>query len=260
MQVRDVSPIIDEYVKWIKDNTSIRSIKGDLATGIVTPFLDRHNDHIEIYITRKEEDSYVLTDDGHTLGDLEMSGFSLSSPKRERLFKSILSGFGVKYGENNELYIEANMSNIGQKKHYLLQAIISVNDMYSLSQESVMQFFKEDVELYFQSQKIIFTKDVKLGGKTGFDHNIDFIIPAYEDKQEKLIRTINRPKKDIVMATIFAFNDIANLREQRSLNYVIYNDTDASVSGDAISALKSYGVRQMAWSQRDPLAEEFSFS
>ena len=40
---------------------------------ITTPFVDRHNDSLQIYLFQ-ENGNYVLTDDGYTLSNLEMSG------------------------------------------------------------------------------------------------------------------------------------------------------------------------------------------
>jgi hypothetical protein len=252
----DCQQIIENYIKWIKDNTVIKSIQDGVICEISTPFLDRHNDHLQIYV-QKQNDMYVLTDDGYTIADLNMSGMEFNTPKREQIFKTVLNGFGVKLGNNNELYIEANLNNIGQKKHYLLQAILAVNDMYTLSQETVYSLFKEDVERYFKSNDIYFSRDIKITGKTGFDHNIDFLISASKNKPERLIKTVNIPKKDPIMATIFAFSDIVAIREQPTNNYVIYNDVDKQVSPDVVSALSSYGIMNIPWSQKERCKEEF---
>jgi len=182
----------------------------------------------------------------------------INTPKREKIFKIVLNGFGVQLGDNNELYVEANLNNIGQKKHYLLQAILTVNDMYVLSQENVYSFFKEDVEMYFHSNEMFYNKDIKITGKTGFDHNIDFIIAPSKTKPERLIKTINTPQKDPVMAAIFAFNDIAAVREHKMDSYVIYNDLDKPAPTEALLALSNYGVRNIPWSKKERCKEEFA--
>ena len=251
----DCQRIIEDYIKWIRDNTIIKSIQNGAICEISTPFLDRHNDHLQIYV-KKQDEKYILTDDGYTIADLGMSGMEINTPKREQIFRTILNGFGVEWGINNELYIEANLSNIGQKKHYLLQAIISVNDMYTLSQETVYSLFKEDVERYFKSNDIFFSRDIKITGKTGFDHNIDFLISASRTKPERLIKTINTPRRNPIMAAIFAFSDITLIREQPTDNYVIYNDIDKQVSPDVLSALTNYGVKNIPWSQKEICKKE----
>ncbi len=258
--MNDYQKIIDNYISWIRDNTDIKAIgKDGEICEITTPFFDRHNDHLQIYVLKKGN-HFVLTDDGYAIEDLKMSGMEISSPKREKIFRTILNGFGVKLGDKGDLYIEATSNNIGQKKHYLLQAILAVNDMYSLSLENVYSLFKEDVERYFKINSIFYSKDIKISGKTGFDHNIDFLISASNSRPERLIKTINNPGKDPVMAAIFAFNDIAEMREQKSTNYVLYNDTEKTVGTELVDALKNYGIQSVPWSKKDLYKKEFALS
>lgn len=249
--------IIDNYIKWVKDNTTLKSIKDGKICEIVTPLLDRHNDHVQIYVIRQDKD-FKLTDDGHTLADLEMSGLEINTPKRQQTLAVTLNGFGVKLGDHKELYLEANINNIGEKKHYLLQAILAVNDMYVLSQENIYSFFKEDVEMFFKSNEIVHAKDIKLTGKTGYAHNIDFLIPQSRTKSERLIKTINIPRKDPIMSAIFAFDDIARVRDQKTENYVLYNDIEKDVPTDALSALLNYGIHNIPWSQKERCKQEFA--
>ncbi len=221
--------------------------------------MDRHNDHLDIYII-KNNGSFKITDSGYTIADLKMSGFEINTPKRETILRTALNGFGVKINGNNELYVEATTNNIGQKKHYLLQAILSVNDMFNLAQETISSLFKEDVELYFRSNDIVFSKDIKISGKSGFDHNIDFLIPQTKNKPERLIKTINTPRKDSILSSIMAFSDINQTRETPTKNYVVYNDIDREVSKEVISALDNYGVSHIPWSKKEQTLLDFSLN
>jgi len=254
----DCRQIVDSYLKWIRDNTMVKTIAEGQTCLISTPFLDRHNDHIEIYVIKKDN-KYILTDDGYTLGDLKLSGFEVNSPKREHIFKTVLNGFGIKTS-GDELIIDSTLEDLGQKKHRLLQAILAVNDMFNLSQEMVHSLFKEDVELYFKTNNIVFTKDIKLTGKTGFDHNIDFLIPASKTKPERLIQTINTPRKDTISLAVFAFNDISQFRNIQAKNYVIFNDTDKSVPTEPIEALNKYDILGIPWSRREICLNEYALN
>lgn len=255
----DCQQVINEYLKWIKDNTVVKTVEEGKICSISTPFLDRHNDHLDIYML-KNNGTLKLTDNGYTIADLKMSGFELNTPKRESILKTALNGFGVKMNGNDELFVEATAQNIGQKKHYLLQAILAVNDMFNLAQEAVYSLFKEDVELYFRSNEIIFSKDIKLTGKSGFDHNIDFIIPASKTKPERLIKTLNTAKKDSILSSIMAFTDINKTRETQTKNFVVYNDVEKEVPKDVISALDNYGVKHIPWSEKEISLQEFSLN
>lgn len=255
----DCHQVISEYLKWIKNNTVVKTVEEGKVCLISTPFLDRHNDHLDIYLL-KTKDNLKLTDNGYTLADLKMSGFEINTPKRDGILRTALNGFGVKINGNDELYVDATSHNIGQKKHYLLQAILAVNDMFNLAQETVYSLFKEDVELYFKSNGIIFSKDIKLTGKSGFDHNIDFLIPASQSKPERLIKAINTAKKESVLSSIMAFNDISQTREAPTRNFVVYNDVEKEVSKDVISALDNYGVKHIPWSKKEECLAEFSLN
>lgn len=255
----DCENVINEYIKWIKDNTVVKTIEDGNVCSISTPFLDRHNDHLDIYLI-KENSNIRLTDNGYTIADLRMSGMEINTPKRESILKSSLNGFGVQVNDKDELFVIANKNNLGQKKHYLLQAILAVNDMFNLAQETITSLFKEDVELYFRSNDIFFSKDIKLTGKSGFDHNIDFLIPQTRNKPERLIKTVNSPRKNTILNAIMAFNDISQTRDTKTANYVIYNDLEKDVSNDVIVALNNYQVLSIPWSKKEENLSEFQLN
>ena len=81
--IQDVQKLLDAYLAWLKDKTQLRQV--DDWVEITTPYLDRNNDYLQIY-ARKEQGSYLLTDDGLTIGDLEQTGCKLNSPKRNDEF------------------------------------------------------------------------------------------------------------------------------------------------------------------------------
>lgn len=91
---------------------------------ITTPYLDRHNDHIEVYIV-KEPDGYLLTDDGQTLQDLEQCGFD--DPHGEKLPWDTINTLGVTI-EDGEITIRATSGDFAIRKHDLIQAILAIND------------------------------------------------------------------------------------------------------------------------------------
>ena len=122
--------LIDEYLNWLRKGLSARSIDG--ICELTTPFLDRHNDHLQIYAVEKEG-LILLTDDGYVLSDLRTSGLDMNTPKRKSLLSLVLNGFGVKK-EGNELVVEATSSNLGHRVHALVQAMLAINDMFVMAQ------------------------------------------------------------------------------------------------------------------------------
>ena len=102
---------IDAYLSWLRERITFANINGTFE--INTPFLDNHNDHIQLYIMQKNG-QIVITDDGYTISDLTMSGCDLSSVRRKDVLQGIINGFGVK-SDGRELYVEATERNYPQK-------------------------------------------------------------------------------------------------------------------------------------------------
>ena len=90
--IHDIHRLLESYHVWLKDKTVLRMV--DQWVEIATPYLDRHNDALQIY-AKRENGGFILTDDGYTIDDLEQGGCKLESRKRQDLLKMTLNGFGV---------------------------------------------------------------------------------------------------------------------------------------------------------------------
>ena len=124
--IDEIQRLLDDYLAWLKDKTTLRQL--DDWVEITTPYLDRHNDCIQIY-AKRENSGFLLTDDGYTIDDLEQSGCKLNSPKRQELLRMTLNGFGV-HLHQNALQTHASPVNFPLRKHNLVQAMLAVNDMF----------------------------------------------------------------------------------------------------------------------------------
>ncbi len=87
-----MTDFVTSYLAWLKSQFSYRQTRR--YTEITTPFLDRHNDQIQIYAV-PTVDGWSLTDAGETLSDQEMCGVRFESAKRQALLHEVLQGFGV---------------------------------------------------------------------------------------------------------------------------------------------------------------------
>src|ERR1035437_4674266 len=124
--IEDVKNLLDRYNAWLKDKTSLRQIKDWVE--ITTPYLDRHNDYLQIY-ARRDNGGFMLSDDGYILQDLEHSGCKLDTEKREALLKTTLNGYGIQV-QNGNLQVHASEENFPLRKHNLVQAMLAVNDLF----------------------------------------------------------------------------------------------------------------------------------
>ncbi len=255
MATNECEMLVNIYLEWLRQNISVAEI-GEVCE-ITTPFLDRHNDHIQIYV-KEEDGQYVLSDDSYIIADLQMSGLEFDTDKRKHTLSTILAGFGVTQ-VGSELQVKAQRNNLPQRKHNLIQAMLAVNDMFVTARPYVFSFFREDVEQYLRAHQVRFVMMVSFPGRSGFIHNFDFAIPSSDKRPERLVRAINNPTRDAVSSLIFSWNDT---RESRSTDdaeaYAMLNDQDRSVSGDALSALEAYRIIPVLWSRREQYVERLA--
>ena len=252
--MNEIEALVESYWRWLKDKTAIRRIN-DWAE-ITTPYLDRHNDYIQIY-ARLQNGGYLLTDGGETLLDLAHSGFSLDSPKRQAILKSVLNGFGIEESRQ-ELCVHASADNFALRKHSLIQAILSVHDMFYLASPTVEALFFEDVESWLDLSEVRYTPRVKFTGKTGFDHMFDFVIPKSRIQPERILRAINNPNRNTAQNLIMAWLDTREVRPENSVSYAFLNDNERTISSAVTDALRSYQITPVPWSRREDVRENLA--
>jgi hypothetical protein len=250
MNREECQQLVDAYVEWLRRGVSAESV-GE-ACELTTPFLDRHNDHIQIYAIRRNG-KIVLSDDGYILSDLRTSGLELTTPKRRSVLETALRGFGIQL-EGGRLIVEASPRNLGQRVHSLVQAMLALNDMFVMAQPRVASFFWEDVRDFLDLHNVRYSPRVKLAGKTGYDHAIDFLIPRSSTAPERLVQAINSPNRSSIASYLFVLTDTREGRGVEAEAYAFLNDRDREVGGDVIEALEVYQVHSALWSQREQFA------
>jgi hypothetical protein len=128
--------------------------------------------------------------------------------------------------------------------------MLAVNDMFVLAQSRVLTYFWEDVRAFLDKHEIRYSPRVKIAGKTGFDHAIDFLIPKSKARPERIIQTINDPNRNTISSYLFTLEDTREARGDNSEAYAFLNDQIREVGGDVMEALESYNVKPAVWSCR----------
>ncbi len=249
--IQDIQSLLDQYIAWLKDKTTLRQV--DDWVEITTPYLDRHNDYLQIYAQRKNG-GYVLTDDGYTIEDLEQSGCKLESLKRRDLLNTTLNGFGVRLNKT-AMEVKASKENFALRKHNLIQAMLAVNDMFYLASPTVASVFYEDVVSWLDIIEVRYTPKVRFMGKTGYDHLFDFVIPKSRRQPERILRTINHPNRAQAQSVVFAWIDTKEVRPQDAQAYALLND-EQEVPVAVSDSLQNYGVTPVPWSKRDAVRDQ----
>jgi len=252
--INEVQALLAQYWAWLRDKTMLRQA-GDWIE-ITTPYLDRHNDRLQIYAKRRDG-GFLLTDDGYVLTDLEQSGCKLDSAKRQALLKMTLNGFGVQVS-GQALEVHASSNNFALRKHNLVQAMLAVNDLFYLASPVVASLFYEDVVAWLDLSEIRYTPKVKFTGASGYDHLFDFVIPRSRQQPERILRAINRPSRDTAQAMAFSWIDTREVRPPESRAYAILNDSEHPVSKSVLDAMRNYDVRPVLWSGREQVRAELA--
>lgn len=244
--------LIESYVSWLKQKINYREINGHFE--VTTPFVNHINDYIQFYLKRDSNDRIHMTDDGDTLNNLEMAGVDFNTPARKKELESVLNGFGVLL-KGNELTSLATPSTFPMKKHNLIQAMMAVDDLYVLAAPKVESFFLEDVINFLDQNKIRFSRNIILQGKSSFQHKFDVLIPSSENAPERILKVVSSPKKQNIIAHLFAFED-TKLARINNEGILILNDVDKEVSPDVIQAIEEYGIQDFSWKRREELKEK----
>lgn len=241
----DIQKLLDDYMKWLKTEITFDKI-GEYYE-ITTPYLNNANDYLQIYVKQENEEIF-FTDDGEIIHNMKMNGIQLNQNRKNHLQK-ILNQFGVKL-EGDELVAKAQLNNFAQKKHFFIQAMLRVDDMFSMVKTRETSFFIDDVQSFFEKKDIYYSENVQFMGVSGFSHNYDFLLQRSKTKPERLCRAINTPNKSSMENILFAWNDTKPARNNNSQLIVIMND-NKKVANGIVEAFQNYDVNVIFWSERE---------
>jgi hypothetical protein len=254
MTVAEIEKLLKDYRDWLKDKITLRQLNGSWVE-ITTPYLDRHNDALQIY-ARSENGALILTDDSYIIHDLEASGCKLDTQKRKDLLQMTLKGFGVKLN-HEAIEVQATPENFPLRKHNLIQAMLAVNDLFYLAKPIVESLFYEDVVAWLDANDIRYTPSVKFTGISGYDHHFHFAIPKSKKRPERVVQAITRPTRDNALLFINAWGDTRQVRAPESRAYAVLND-EQPIPGAVLEAFRNYDIRPVPWTERIDVVTELA--
>ena len=243
----DIQKMISDYAAWLKEEIKISSF-GEYFE-LTTPYLDRFNDYLQIYVRQNLDGTITLTDDGYIIGNLISSGMVF---KKGTIRQKSLAGTVTKYNvslDGEDITTTATHNTFAQKKHMMVQAMLAVDDLFAISPDAVKNFFLEDVATYFAANDIYYSPDFSLLGKTGTLYTYDFHFQPSREKPERFCKgfnKLNQAKRDL---TLFNWMDTQDKRGDSSELIVIYNDGN-QVSDDVLTGFYNYGIKTVPYSCR----------
>lgn len=107
------------------DDVSEKQLKN--CVEITTPFLDRHNDWIQIYVEESENNKIYITDDGYILNDLKKCGIDFKTDTIQKMLSNIVRRYEIQISDDNELFVISDRNLFSQKKHMLIQCMMSLS-------------------------------------------------------------------------------------------------------------------------------------
>lgn len=246
-----IEELRDIYNSWNNSNLKLLD-KGEFIE-ITTPFFDIHHDLLQLVLIKGNNNSFVLSDDGYTMNELELLGIDFNkSDKRKSFLKTTLNIFGVQLNTStNEFMVSfQKLEEYPSKQLNLLQCILRVSDMLMTSRNSVTSIFYQEVMDYFKEKQIINTANIGFPGKSGNDNKFDFVIPQFGQKPEKIIKTINTPSSDNYRYALLSFIDIRDYRPDSS-QIILANDLHKKISTKFKSSFENYNIQVLAWSDKE---------
>ena len=134
--------------------------------------------------------------------------------------------------------------------------MLAVNDLFYLAEPIVKSQFYEDVVAWLDASDVRYTPKVKFTGVSGYDHLFDFVIPKSRSAPERILRAINRPRRDSAEAFLHAWSDTQQVRPPDSLAFAILNNMAQPVPSDVPEAFAAYNIRPVLWTRREDVRLE----
>lgn len=254
-----------EYSSWLQDRISL--VRRGEEEVLSTPFLDPFNDGVRVFVER-EKSGFILHDGGDTLDNLSCLGVRRDSEHRKGLISRATEGCGVRV-ENGRLETRATTGNLPQRTHFLISAIMRLNDLWmSAVPRSASNFF-ELVSEFFEEHNVLCNRNVTLAGKT-VEHPIDFMIPLPK-KRERLIKLIGTPSTQTAKIISFTWMDLQEARPDAE-RVVLLNDVKLAdrleekeeeesrrVNEQTLAILQGYSTAVYRWSERGTAKFEHLF-
>ena len=247
-----------DYLGWLRDR--IKTVqRGDISV-LSTPFLDPFHDGIQIYVEHRNGE-FVLHDNGDTIEHLQCLGVKIEdSVRRTALIGRATAGCAVRL-VSGRLESTANAANLPQRAHFLLTAMLRLNDLWMSHVPHTFTDFFEMVTEFLDQRNVLYTANVTIPGRT-VEHPIDFVIPLPR-KAERLVKLIGSPSPQTAKLVSFTWMELKEARPAAH-RVVVLNDirsadplseeSDESfrqVSDQTVSILHGYSDAIYRWCERD---------
>lgn len=245
--------LIDNYLDWYKNKITFKQL--ECAEQIITPYLNHLNDRISIFIEIRPDNSIKLSDDGVTFNEIELMSLNIKTKTRQRVIKDIIKKYTLDLDDNGILStIATQIEDFPQKKHNLIQGILSLYDLLYTKHTNVVNIFKEEVLDFLFEHEFGGNTNVKFTGESGIDYLIDYSLGATKSRPNTLIKFQNNVKFINVTEQTFIALDLKNepSLSQHGFKYVMIIG-DNKVPEKAIQAAEAYNIEIIPFQEEEKI-------
>ena len=246
---------LTDYANWLASAQHCPEVGKTLD--INSPCLDRHCDYIELFCRQPTPGLFTICDDSYTLDDLELSGCPLTQP-RKFMLDYIMGRAGISVESSGNLSVSCTEDELAQKKHDLMQAVLTINDVFYSHEAATC--FNSLIAKWLVEKNVPFVSHYMVEGVSGLNNFFDFIIPASANAGERFIFLTNCVSETAINNIIYLWRDIAATRDPGCVCYVVVNDENSfyldKYSGyvaslDYEDALAAHQIKIIPWSRRE---------
>lgn len=253
--------LIERYIEWLKEKSTERDVGAGWTT-LTFPFLDRHNDHLQVHV-RQESQGLRITDEGRTIRDLKRIGCDLKArTKRRSLAEKILRGLGLTPNllDSGTITTIAVNGDFPHKLHSTLMSMLALDGLAKVSPPNVAAMFEEDVTDWLVSIGAHFERSIKLTGRSGAPHEFDFSFPETPTQPARILHSITNPDRVHIQSFTYEVIDVrGKFAEDRLAGpefYAALNDSE-SLSQKQYLALLAHQITPLPWSTRTQFEMRF---
>lgn len=247
--------LIKSYLRWFEESCSEEEIDDSLSE-LTLPYLDQHNDFLQLYVHRNTED-VTITDDGYVFRELSQCGCDLtrkSKNKRREMAEVILRSQGINPTaiDDKQILVRASEAEVPAKIHAAFMSMLGLSGLASVSPSNVETIFKEDVSTWMTSHKVPFEPEIVLEGKSKNEFNFDFMIPGRGVSPTKIVQTFDRPDSVHIESHIYRSIDVREVATE-PLQFVAILSPNTRSNKKALRNLMAHNIDPWEWKNRDQL-------
>lgn len=264
MLENDIDTIAKSWLNFLKEQYNLKLIDNN-HIALTTPITDAFDDGITVMISLTDSGTYMVSDQGYTIWNLETRGINVMKKNsiRRRNVLSTVKSENVQLSSNNEIYSTGPKNEIAQMIFNVIQAVTKIGNLGLSSSSSVRGMFLDDVNDYFENNKkdYRFLKGFELRGKTGLAYKIDYLFMS-QSPTSKVTKVYDGLQKNTVEQLLGIWYDTETVRKSNGENMefdIIIPSISDRDQKEFASNLKSHEITVIPFDDKEAIQRGLSF-